>query len=171
MKAELWREDGSAICSAIIQWSESRRTRNQTLFVFIWDSKSKLLYDWRSVSQNVLVSSTLEGLATRYYFLSECFCLKFAVFFLWERPLWREEGSAICRVITLWSESLKTRNYTLLSHLRLPETGGLGSRIYILQEQGASARAGAVPGHWVLMMMSFNMSTCEPETSCQVAQL
>jgi hypothetical protein len=33
---------------------------------------SKLLYDWRSVSQYVLVSSTLVGLATRYYFLSEC---------------------------------------------------------------------------------------------------
>jgi hypothetical protein len=28
-------------------------------------------------------SRTLVGLATRYYFLSECCCLKFAVFFLW----------------------------------------------------------------------------------------
>jgi hypothetical protein len=37
----------------------------------------------RSVSQSVLVSSTLVGLATRYYFLSECCCLKFAVLFLW----------------------------------------------------------------------------------------
>jgi hypothetical protein len=45
--------------------------------------RSKLLHDWRSVSQNVLVSSTLEGLATRYYFLSECCCPKFAVLFLW----------------------------------------------------------------------------------------
>jgi hypothetical protein len=44
--------------------------------------KSKLLYDWRSVSQYVLVSSTLVGLATRYYFLSECCCLKFAVLYL-----------------------------------------------------------------------------------------
>jgi hypothetical protein len=33
------------------------------------------------VSQYVLVSSTLLGLATRYYFLS-CCCLKFAVLFL-----------------------------------------------------------------------------------------
>jgi hypothetical protein len=31
----------------------------------------------------VLVSSTLVGLATRYYFLAECCCLKFAVLFLW----------------------------------------------------------------------------------------
>jgi hypothetical protein len=31
----------------------------------------------------VLVSSTVEGLATRYYFMSECCCLKFSVLFLW----------------------------------------------------------------------------------------
>jgi hypothetical protein len=47
----------------------------------------RLLYDWRlvsqSVSQYVLVSSTLLGLATRYYFLSECRCLTFAVLFMW----------------------------------------------------------------------------------------
>jgi hypothetical protein len=43
----------------------------------------RLLYDRRSVSKYVLVSSTLVGLATRYYFLSECFCLKFAVLYLW----------------------------------------------------------------------------------------
>jgi hypothetical protein len=36
----------------------------------------------QSVSQYVLVSSTLVGLATRYYFLSECCCLKFAVLYL-----------------------------------------------------------------------------------------
>jgi hypothetical protein len=53
------------------------------LYCLIWDSKSKSLYDWRSVRQYVLVSSALVGLATRYYFLSECFCLKFAVLFLW----------------------------------------------------------------------------------------
>jgi hypothetical protein len=36
----------------------------------------------QSVSQYVLVSSTLVGLATRYYFLSECCCLKFVVLYL-----------------------------------------------------------------------------------------
>jgi hypothetical protein len=35
-----------------------------------------------TVSQYVLVSSTLVGLATRYYFLLEC-CLKFVVLFQW----------------------------------------------------------------------------------------
>jgi hypothetical protein len=46
------------------------------------------LHHWRLSllkirSQYVLVSSNLVGLATRYYFLSVCCCLKFAVLFLW----------------------------------------------------------------------------------------
>jgi hypothetical protein len=40
--------------------------------------------DSQSVSQYVLVPSTLVGLATRYYFLSACCYLKFAVLFLWD---------------------------------------------------------------------------------------
>jgi hypothetical protein len=44
---------------------------------------SRLLYDWRSVSRYVLVSSTLVGLMTRYYFLSECCRMKFTVLYLW----------------------------------------------------------------------------------------
>jgi hypothetical protein len=48
-------------------------------------------------------------------FLSEICCLVSV-----GRPLWREDGSAICSVITQWSESL--RNHILLSHLRLPPT-------------------------------------------------
>jgi hypothetical protein len=36
-----------------------------------------------TVSQYVVVSNALVGLATRYYFLSECCCQKFAVLFLW----------------------------------------------------------------------------------------
>jgi hypothetical protein len=37
----------------------------------------------QSVSQYDLISGTLVGLATRYYFLSECCRLKFAVLYLW----------------------------------------------------------------------------------------
>jgi hypothetical protein len=48
--------------------------------------KFEVTYDGQSVSQSVsqyvLVSSSLEGLATRYCFLSVCYCLKFAVLFL-----------------------------------------------------------------------------------------
>jgi hypothetical protein len=52
------------------------------------------------------------------------------------RPLWREDGSAICSEISQWSESRRTWNHTLLSHLRLPQPGGPGSHIYIPQEHG-----------------------------------
>jgi hypothetical protein len=37
MGCHLWREDESAICSVIIQWSESLRTRT-ILYCLIWDS-------------------------------------------------------------------------------------------------------------------------------------
>jgi hypothetical protein len=57
-----------------------------------------------------------------------------------QRPLWREDGSAICGVITQWSESRRTRNHTLLSHLRLAQPGGPGSHIYIPQEQGGPVK-------------------------------
>jgi hypothetical protein len=40
-----------------------------------------------------------------------------------------------CSVIAQWSELRKTRNHTLLSHLRLPQPGGPGSHIYIPLEQ------------------------------------
>jgi hypothetical protein len=95
------------------------------------EGRSYFTADSQSVSQYVLVSSTLVGLATRHYFLSECCGLVFV-----GRPLWREDGSAICSVITQWSKSRRTRTHILLSHLRLPQPGGPGSRIYIPQEQG-----------------------------------
>jgi hypothetical protein len=84
----------------------------------------------QSVSKYVLVSITLVGLATRYYFLLECYCQKFAVLYLWG-ALSDERMSPIYSVITQWSESRRTGNHTLLSRLRLPQPGGPGSRIYI----------------------------------------
>jgi hypothetical protein len=56
-------------------------------------------------------------LATRYYFLSECCCLKFAVLCLSDE----RKDPAICRVINQWSESRRTRNHILLPLLRLFE--------------------------------------------------
>jgi hypothetical protein len=50
-----------------------------------------------------------------------------------------KDGSAICSVITQWSESRRTREHTLLSHLRLPQPGGPGPRIYIPQEHDGPA--------------------------------
>jgi hypothetical protein len=115
----------------------------------------RLLYDWRSVRQYVLVSSTLEGLATRYYFLSECFCLEFAVLFLWSALSDERTGSAICSVITQWPESSRTRNHTLLPHLRLSQPGGPGSRIYIPQEQSGPV----IPSGTVFFFTSYMLGT------------
>jgi hypothetical protein len=42
----------------------------------------------------------------------------------------------LARAITHWLESRRPHNYILLSHLRLPQPGGPGTRIYIPQEQG-----------------------------------
>jgi hypothetical protein len=75
------------------------------------------------------------GLATRYYFLSECWCLKFAVLFLWGALSDERTGLE-------FAESRRSRNYTrtLLSHLKLPQPGGPDSRIYIPQEQGGPVK-------------------------------
>jgi hypothetical protein len=106
-----------------------------SLFLF---SKSKSLYDWQSVSQSVSMSwyqGPLWGLRPDI-----TSCRNVAVWNLLlvsvGCPLWREDGSAICTVISQWSESRRIGNQTLLSHLRLRQPGGPGSRIYIPQEQG-----------------------------------
>jgi hypothetical protein len=67
------------ICMLLVSVTEALNNFKVSLLT---KSKSKLLYDWRSVSQYVLVSSALVGLANRYYFLSEFCCLKFAVLYL-----------------------------------------------------------------------------------------
>jgi hypothetical protein len=126
--------DNGVRCFHLLAHSSQHQTALHFRSGHVQDEKRgevRLLYDWRSVNQYVLVSSTLVGLATRYYFLSKGCCLVSV-----GRPLWREDGSAICSVITQCSESRRTRNHTLLSHLRLLQPGGPGSRIYNPQEQG-----------------------------------
>jgi hypothetical protein len=54
----------------------------------------------QSVSQYVLISSTLVGLVIRYYFLSECCCLKFAVLYLWDALSDERTGLQFFSVIT-----------------------------------------------------------------------
>jgi hypothetical protein len=131
-------ESKERYCSVESQWTgmccrctECIRLRNalgSTNICLTALSKSKLLYDWRSASHYVLVSSTFVGLATRYVrmLLSEI-CGLVSV----GRPLWRENGFAICNVITQWSKSRRTRNHTLLSHLRLSQPGEPGSCVLI----------------------------------------
>jgi hypothetical protein len=61
-----------------------------------WTSKLKLklLYEWRSVSQYVLMSGTPLELMTRFYF-SLFLCQKIALLFVLGRPIWRKDGSVI----------------------------------------------------------------------------
>jgi hypothetical protein len=103
---------------------------------------SKLLYDWRSASQSVSQSVGMS----------------------WYRaPLWDlRTDITSCRKVEVWNlrscfhgtpsltrarvrnlqcnhsmvRVAQTRNHILLSHLRLPQPGGLGTCIYIPQEQG-----------------------------------
>jgi hypothetical protein len=42
----------------------------------------------------------------------------------------------LCRTVTLGSKSRRTHGHISLSHLKLPQPGGPGPRIYIPQEQG-----------------------------------
>jgi hypothetical protein len=101
----LWREDGYAICSAITQWSESRRTRLRSR------------YDWRSVSQSVCLGVGNPIGAHDQILLFPFLWRKIALLFVLGRPLWREDGSVICCAICQWSESRRTHNHTLLSLL------------------------------------------------------
>jgi hypothetical protein len=86
--------------------------------------KSKLLYDWvsQSVSQSVCLGieypcGTCDQILLPVGMLLSEICGLVSV----GSPLWWEHGSAICSVFTQWSESLRTRNHILLSHLRLPQ--------------------------------------------------
>jgi hypothetical protein len=94
-------------------------------------SKSKLLYDWRSVS--------MSWRRAPFPF----FCRKLAFLFSLGRPLWREDGSAICSAICQWSEPRRTRNHTLLSPLRL--LGSLSVASY--ESQGLRRKYSYPPPH------------------------
>jgi hypothetical protein len=96
------------------------------------DSKSKLFYDWRSVS----MSWCWAHLLPVGRLLSESHG-PVSVGHL----LWREDGSAVCSAIMCWLELHRTHYHILLSHLRLPQPGGPGLRIYIPQEQGGPVQS------------------------------
>jgi hypothetical protein len=83
--------------------------------------KSKLLYDRRSVSQYVLVSSPLGDL--RPTILSEC-CLKVAVLFLWG-PL-SDERTGLQFAVQSLNDPSHAEPVTIL-----PQPGGPVSRIYM----------------------------------------
>jgi hypothetical protein len=78
------------------------------------------------------VSTNLAELATRYYFLSECCCLKLAVLFSWGALSDKSTGLQFA----VQSLNGPSRTEPVTPHLRLPKPGGPGPYIYIPQEQG-----------------------------------
>jgi hypothetical protein len=99
-------------------------------------SKSKLCYDRWSVGQSVLVSSPHVGLTTRFLLLSDscgfCWCGAFS--------LTRERACCLQLLPALARHSqVRVRgdswSYFSVSDSRLPQPGGPGPCIYILQEQ------------------------------------
>jgi hypothetical protein len=98
----------------------------------------------QSVDQFVWVSGLPLGSLTRFY-LALLFSFDNYVIWLSMRPLWRENRSVIyctiasgpCQSNHTWAEVPQISDHILLSHRRLPQPGGPGSRIYVPQEQGS----------------------------------
>jgi hypothetical protein len=94
---------------------------------------------------------------TRFFFYTTIILL-----FVLGRPLWREDGSAICSAVCQWSESRRTRNHTLLSRLRL--LGSLSVASY--DSQGLRWRYSYPPPHGANNMRQYNnwtrRSLCGP---------
>jgi hypothetical protein len=97
--------------------------------------KKKLGCDQRSVGQFVLVLGSHLELMTKFFL----FCLTTAGFLMFGTSLTRgwvcnllvQLLLGLARALALRSKSCRTHDYILLSHLRFPQPGGPGSRIYI----------------------------------------
>jgi hypothetical protein len=93
------------------------RFHTGSLLVFKVKSKSKSCYDWWSVGQSVSqsvclgVESTLE-LVTRYYFLSESWCIVSV-----GRPLWWEVGSVFCQSMSAYLVRCPKFNIIYILHV------------------------------------------------------
>jgi hypothetical protein len=66
------------------------------------------------------------------------------------RPVWLEDGSAICSAITQWSESRRTRNHTLLSS----ETPPTWRAMFPYLHPPGTGWPSYTPGHWVAFTSS-----------------
>jgi hypothetical protein len=100
----------------------------------------KLSFARRSVSRRLLVSSSHQELRARF------FPSVWQLWVSWSSAPSLRRGRVcnllvqfllgLARAVTLGYKSRRTYDYILLSHLRLPQPGGPGSRIYIPQEEG-----------------------------------
>jgi hypothetical protein len=100
----------------------------------------KLIYDWRSVDQSVLVSGSHLKPMIRFLFsirqLRISWCGTPSLTRGWVCNLLVQLLLGLARAFILWSKSRRTHDPILLFRMRLPQPGGPGSRIYIPEEQG-----------------------------------
>jgi hypothetical protein len=116
---------------------------------YSYQFKFKLIYYWTSVGQPVLVSSSHLEPMTRFLFsvwLSRVsWCGAPSLTRGWVCNLLAQLLLDLDRAVTLGPISHRTHDHILLSHLRLPQPGGPGPRIYIPPEQGGPV---IPPGTW-----------------------
>jgi hypothetical protein len=97
-----------------------------------------------TVSQYVLVSSTLSGTYDQILLPAGVLLSEICGLVSVGRPLWREDGSEIYSVIAQWSESRKTRNHIYC----LIWAPSWRARFPYLYPSGTGWRS-YTPGHWV----------------------
>jgi hypothetical protein len=90
IQARNQREAEKSVCWKLGSISETGRNS-------VSQSESELLYNWRSVSQYVLVSSPIWDFWPEILFFLFIYFLKVTVLSYLGRPLWREVGSVICQ--------------------------------------------------------------------------
>jgi hypothetical protein len=120
------------------------------------ESESELRYDWRfTASQFILATSPLRLATTNFIFqLNPCGYSPYVTSFFMRGWVCRLQLLLVlASPVILRSESRGTRDHILLSELRLPQPGGPGPHIYILQELGGPD---IPPGTGSLFVASFN---------------
>jgi hypothetical protein len=113
--------------------------------ILLTELKLKLICDRRSVGQSVLVSGSHPELMTRFLFsvwqLRVSWCGAFSLTRGWVCNLHVELLLGLARATTHGPKFRRTHDHILLSHLRLPQSGGPGLQIYIPQEQGGPVKS------------------------------
>jgi hypothetical protein len=130
--------------------------------------KLKLIYDRQLVGQSVLVSGSHLGPATDFSFSLKFPSDSWRVCYFVAPSLTRGRVCNfviyckllldLARAVTLKSKSCRTHGHILLSHLRLPQPGRSGPRIYIPQEQGGPG----IPPEWTHLGIVWRLISVPP---------
>jgi hypothetical protein len=124
---------------------------------------------WLTVSQSVYLDVGHPFGAHDQILPFPFFCRKIALLFVLRHPLAREDGSVVCSAICQWSESRRTHNHTVMTHLRL-----LGARsVASYDSQGLRWEYSYPSPHGVLQvrMLSLLYAFDEPHRERHFQQL